>query len=214
MQQAAKPESPESETANHSDECWPSGSHLAAPVTVHWAVTHNCLLRCPECYVRRYTQGFSTELTLPESLRLVKVLADWGVFEVAIGGGEPLGFPLLPAIIKEARRQGLVVHLTTGWDHVPAARLAELAEGITGLQIGVQAEPLLAHPSTEAAVLARTAAAAAQAGLKIPRQEVVVVTGRRYDQKGCRYHPSHCFTLCETPYRRRSRWNPHSRKPN
>ena len=167
MKQAAKPESPEAETANHSDVCWPSGPHLAAPVTVHWAVTHQCTLRCPECYVRRYAQGFSEELTLPESLRLVKILADWGVFELAIGGGEPLEFPLLPAIVKEARRQGLVVHVTTGWHHVPAARLAELAEGITGLQIGVKADRLLASPSTEAAVLARTAAAAAQAGLHI-----------------------------------------------
>jgi len=30
------------------------------------------------------------------------------VFELAIGGGEPLEFPLLPTIVKEARRQGLV----------------------------------------------------------------------------------------------------------
>ena len=167
MKQAAKPESPESETAEHSDVCWPSGPHLAAPVTVHWAVTHQCTLRCPECYVQRHAQGFSEELTLPEALRLVTILADWGVFELAIGGGEPLEFPLLPAIVKEARRQGLVVHVTTGWHHVPAARLAELAEGLTGLQIGVKADRLLASPSTETAVLARTAAAAAQAGLHV-----------------------------------------------
>ena len=117
--------------------------------------------------MRRYAQGFSEELTLPESLRLVKILADWGVFELAIGGGEPLEFPLLPAIVKEARRQGLVVHVTTGRHDVPAAQLAELAEGLTGLQIGVKADRLLANPSTEAAVLARTAAAAAQAGLHV-----------------------------------------------
>jgi radical SAM protein with 4Fe4S-binding SPASM domain len=42
-----------------------------------------------------------------------------------------------------------------------------LSEGITGLQIGVKADRLLASPSTEAAVLARTAAAAVQAGLHV-----------------------------------------------
>ena len=167
MKQFAGAETAESETATRPDVCWPQGPHLTAPVTVHWAVTYECTSRCPECYVRRYAHGFPDELTLPEALRLVEILADWGVFELAIGGGEPLEFPLLPAIVREARRQGLVVHVTTGVHRVPAARLAELAEGITGLQIGVKADRLLANPSTEAAALARTATAAAQAGLHV-----------------------------------------------
>jgi len=61
MRQAAKPESPESETANHSDVCWPSVCTWPRRVTVHWAVTYQCTLRCPECYVRRYAQKFSED---------------------------------------------------------------------------------------------------------------------------------------------------------
>ena len=167
MKQLADAETAESEAAKRPDVCWPRGPHLAAPVTVHWAVSYECTSNCPECYVRRHAHGFSDELALPKALRLVEILADWGVFELAIGGGEPLEFPLLPAVVKEARRQGLVVHVTTGLHRVPEARLHELADGITGLQIGVKAGRLLANPSTEVAALARTATTAAEAGLHV-----------------------------------------------
>ncbi|MCY2990156.1 MAG: SPASM domain-containing protein [Planctomycetota bacterium] len=167
MQRAAGAETAESEASQRPDARWPQGPHLTAPVTVHWAVTYECTSQCPECYVRRYAHGFPGGLTLPESLRLVEILANWGVFELAIGCGEPLEFPLLPAIVREARRQGLMVHVTTGLHRVPAARLEELAEGITGLQIGVKADRLLGNPSVEVAALAETTTAAGQTGLHV-----------------------------------------------
>ena len=157
----------ESGAETRSDAYWPRGPHLTAPVTVHWAITYQCAAQCPECYARRYAHWFPDELALPEALRLVEILANWGVFELAIGGGEPLHFPLLPALVREARRRGLVVHVTTGLHRVPAALLEELADGITGLQIGVKADRLLANPSAEAAALAQTATAAAEVGLHV-----------------------------------------------
>ena len=157
----------ESGAETRSDAYWPRGPHLTAPVTVHWAITYQCAAQCPECYARRYAHWFPDELALPEALRLVEILANWGVFELAIGGGEPLHFPLLPALVREARRRGLVVHVTTGLHRVPPALLDELAHGITGLQIGVKADRLLADPSAESAALARTTTATAEAGLRV-----------------------------------------------
>ena len=167
MKQLAGAETPECEAPKPGDRDWPRGPGLSAPVTVHWAVTYRCASRCPECYARRYAHEFPDELPVDEALRLVGVLAEWGVFELAIGGGEPLHYPPLPAIVSEARRQGLVVHVTTGLHEVPSSLLDELADGITGLQIGVKAEQLLSEPSTEVAALASTAAAAAGVGMHV-----------------------------------------------
>lgn len=146
---------------------WPRGPHLTAPLTVHWAVTYKCRSRCPECYARRYAHGFPDELSLPEAKRLIGILADWGVFELSIGGGEPLEYSLLPAIVREARRRGLVVHVTTGLDDIPAARLHELAESVTGLQMGLNADRLLANTKPVLASLARTVGSATGAGLHV-----------------------------------------------
>jgi len=157
----------DSELADPADECWPRGPHLTAPVTAHWGVTYRCSSSCPECYARRYSHEFPDELTLPQAKRLVTVLAEWGIFELSIGGGEPLEYPLLPAIVREARRQGLVVHVTTGQHHVSAVQLAKLADGITGLQIGVKADRFLANTSREVANLAQTARLAAERGMHI-----------------------------------------------
>lgn len=157
----------DSELPNPADDCWPRGPHLTAPVTAHWAVTYKCRSSCPECYARRYSREFPDELTLSKAQRLVTILAEWGVFELSIGGGEPLGFPPLPAIAREAKRQGLVVHVTTGQHCVSAGQLDELADGITGFQIGVKADHLLASTSTETASLAQTARLATERGLQV-----------------------------------------------
>lgn len=167
MGQLAGAKTDESEDTKPPEMRWPRGPHLSAPVTVHWAVTYRCASSCPECYARRHAHWFPDELPLPEALRLVETLASWGVFELALGGGEPLQSPLLPAIVREARRLGLVAHVTTGLHRVPPTLIEELSDGITGLQIGVKAGRLLAAPATEAAALAATATAAAEAGLHV-----------------------------------------------
>jgi len=155
------------ETAERPNVSWPRGPHLTAPVTAHWAVTYQCTSSCPECYARRYAHWFPDELALPDALRVVQILANWGVFELAIGGGEPLQCPRLPAIVREAQRLGLVVHVTTGQHRVSASLLDELAGGITGLQIGVKADRLLGNPAAESAALAQTTTAAAEAGVHV-----------------------------------------------
>ena len=69
---------------------WPRGPHLSAPVTVHWAITYRCDASCPECYAQRYAHHFPDEPTLPDALRLVEVLASWGVFELGEVNGRLL----------------------------------------------------------------------------------------------------------------------------
>ncbi len=82
---------------------------LTAPVEVHLAVTDRCPVRCEGCYLSAGPQGGAAE-GIEAAL---ESLAALGVFEVALGGGEPLSRTDLPAILQRARSLGLVPNLTT-----------------------------------------------------------------------------------------------------
>lgn len=146
-------------------EEWPAGPHLSAPHTVHWAITYACGLDCPDCYARRHRDRFPGEFPTADALRLVETLAAWGVFQLAIGGGEPLRRADLPAICRHARACGLVVHVTTGQTRVERGLLAALGAGVSVLQIGVRIDRILNDASGEAARLRCLAEQARDAGL-------------------------------------------------
>lgn len=122
---------------------------LQAPVTVHWAVTYNCRSRCPDCYVRRHRDGDSGEMNTAEAHRAVAALADWGVFQLAIGGGEPFLRPDLPDLTAAAARSGMVVHITTGVAELQAEAVEQIAPSVKMLQLSVDEHRLVEEPEKE-----------------------------------------------------------------
>lgn len=76
-------------------------------------------------------------------MKLIDKIADSGVFQLAIGGGEPFKRDDLEAIVCRAWEKGLVTHITTGNYEIKAERLNSLAKYIRTLQIGVRTEELL-----------------------------------------------------------------------
>ena len=86
---------------------------LSAPETVHWAVTHDCHKSCHDCYVRRF-HSTGSELNTDNSLMLIDAIADHGVFQLAIGGGEPFCRRDIFELVHYASLKGLTVHITTG----------------------------------------------------------------------------------------------------
>ena len=112
---------------------------LSAPETVHWAVTYRCGMDCPDCYAARL-QPHGEELDTAGALKLVDRIAGWGVFQLALGGGEPLAREDIAELAHHAAAGGLVVHLTTGrWD-VPDRQLLALSGGVRAMQFGVHAD--------------------------------------------------------------------------
>ena len=90
---------------------WPGdGYTLSAPETVHLALTARCNRSCPGCYVSPTT---GPELTPAEWCELIVQWSRLGVFQLAIGGGEPLLYPGLYEVLECVRQQGLVAGLTT-----------------------------------------------------------------------------------------------------
>ncbi len=75
-------------------------------------MTYRCNLSCAFCYAG------SGPWREPEPVpavrrRIVERLADWGVLEVAIGGGEPTVLPDLPELLAAIRAAGMVPNVTT-----------------------------------------------------------------------------------------------------
>ncbi|MBX6312434.1 MAG: radical SAM protein [Isosphaeraceae bacterium] len=104
-----------------------SAEGLRAPLVAHWAATYRCNLRCAFCYSE--SGPWREPEPSPEiRLRLVDRLAAWGVLEVALGGGEPLILPDLPALLAAIRAAGLVPNVTTNSTTLRPEALRALAE--------------------------------------------------------------------------------------
>lgn len=114
---------------------------LSAPETVHWAITYRCSKNCPECYAMRFRQD-GHELSLDASLKVVDRLAGWGVFQLALGGGEPFEKDGLQEIASHAAASGLVVHITTGRKDLNYGDIASYAGKVKTLQVGFSTQEL------------------------------------------------------------------------
>ncbi len=109
---------------------------LTAPTEVHLAITDHCPVRCEGCYLSAGPGGSAAE-GIDAAL---SALADLGVFELALGGGEPLSHPDLLTILRRARDLGMVPNLTTAGLSLTAQDAQQLA-GLVG-QINVSIDGL------------------------------------------------------------------------
>jgi len=80
------------------------------PIYVQLQLTTACNRQCWWCYVEKNSISWD----LVEAKKLLKFLDNWGVFGVALGGGEPFVYPHLVELVKYAWLEtGLDVSLTT-----------------------------------------------------------------------------------------------------
>ena len=94
---------------------------LSAPLEAHLQLTNKCTAGCQGCYTGASAEGAPNEWGLAEWTRALDVLAEAGVFHVALGGGESAVLPWLGELADHARRRGLIPNLTTsGLDGLPA----------------------------------------------------------------------------------------------
>ncbi len=83
-----------------------------APESVHLQLNNVCNLRCPSCYVSLQMEDHGS-LPGERWITLVDEMADVGVFQLALGGGEPLMSPHFVAIVQHSRRRGILPNVTT-----------------------------------------------------------------------------------------------------
>jgi radical SAM protein with 4Fe4S-binding SPASM domain len=85
---------------------------LRAPIVAHWAVTYRCNLSCAFCYAESGPDR-EPEPHAQTRRQIVERLAAWGVFEVALGGGEPTLLPDFSGLLAAIRDSGMVPNVTT-----------------------------------------------------------------------------------------------------
>lgn len=82
---------------------------FCAPESLHVELTAKCPLNCPQCYKNR------SEAELPYELMLdiIRQAGKMKIFQIALGGGEPLLYPRLDEIISEINLGGMASSVTT-----------------------------------------------------------------------------------------------------
>lgn len=99
---------------------------LGSPTLVDLQLTRRCRMGCPHCYASSDPSG--DDMPLEAALGVLDAVAEAGVCQLAIGGGEPLLHPHLVEVLRHARRRGLVPNLTTTGDGMTPEVLDALAE--------------------------------------------------------------------------------------
>lgn len=120
----------------------PGNRDLSAPLVAHWAVTYRCNLACSFCYSES-SPDREREPAREIRIRIVQRLADWGVFEVALGGGEPTILSDFPELLAAIRRCGLVPNVTTNGVLNSAKILRALAEHAGTVHLSADRSDLL-----------------------------------------------------------------------
>ena len=180
-----------------------SADRADAPELVDLKITSFCPHACPWCYQDSGTGG---RHALEENLdRILWALSDLGVFEVAIGGGEPTCHPRFWEILRQIRSMHMVPNFSTrslDWLHVP-----EKAEIVRDL-CGGFAVSVTKHEEVEHAV-----AMCRETRMPLGKLSIQYAIGTGYLQaenimRCCREHDIRCTLLGYKAVGRGQEWKP------
>ena len=107
---------------------------LSAPETIHFSVTGRCDQACAGCFYSARPGSNVPAADAPWALfeRVVRDAERARVFQIALGGGEPLLHPRLVDMVRLARRHRLVPNLTTNGNRLSR----EVAEALKSAGLG------------------------------------------------------------------------------
>jgi radical SAM protein with 4Fe4S-binding SPASM domain len=107
------------------------------PIYAVWEITRRCDLACQHCGTRA-GHARSDELDTEECLDLVAQMAELGIKEVTLIGGEAYLRPDWLAIVAAVRRHGMDCTLTTGGRGMTRERAVGAAEaGLTSVAVSI-----------------------------------------------------------------------------
>jgi len=107
---------------------------FCAPESLHIELTENCPLSCPMCY-KTSTQS---ELPLGFLMDVIRQAGEMRVFQIALGGGEPLLYPGLHTVIQEISRYNMASTITTSGVGLTSARIDVLRQaGLNHVQVSL-----------------------------------------------------------------------------
>ena len=79
------------------------------PLSVHWAITSSCNLKCTHCYIHKD----SSYVSLKTALETISFLKEKGFLIVTLSGGECLTHPYFNLIYTQLKKAGMLVNIFT-----------------------------------------------------------------------------------------------------
>lgn len=79
------------------------------PLSVHWAITSSCNLKCTHCYMDKNP----TYVSLKSALETITFLKEKGFLIVTLSGGECITHPYFKIIYTELKKAGMLVNIFT-----------------------------------------------------------------------------------------------------
>jgi radical SAM protein with 4Fe4S-binding SPASM domain len=157
---------------------------LSAPLNVTWDITNTCNLRCSYCYNSSgpvFDDGLSTE----QCLDIVDQIADLGVHNVWIGGGEPAMKKGIDRILRRLKERKVKVLLATNGAPLKNQRLLELVgETCTEVNISIDGHTQELHSSLRGETALLSDAVHAIEAIKNTYGDAIYVTGITVVHKG------------------------------
>lgn len=106
-----------------ADSFFAAHGYTSAPLVVQWMATLRCPLDCPHCLAAGAGAGFR-DMPLDEVAELIRQVADAGIPEFLVTGGEPLVREDLPDVIDLLHQHGVSWSINTSAHPSAATRRA------------------------------------------------------------------------------------------
>ena len=111
---------------------------LAMPFQVGWDIVHRCNYRCKHCYFSAEQLADKTMATKNEAIDFVRYLASKKVFHLSLAGGEPLLYPHIVDVVREATAGGISVAMSTNASRLTDAMANSLRKaGLKSIQVSL-----------------------------------------------------------------------------
>ena len=118
---------------------------IAAPECVHVQLTDSCNQHCPSCYLSDHVSSVY-EPDFDRIITLVDEMANLGVFQLAIGGGEPLMSSKLVPLVQHARSRGILPNITTNGRLLSEEILHALAGHVGEIRLSCNDGKIVSEP--------------------------------------------------------------------
>lgn len=123
----------------------------SAPEALHVSITDHCDQRCKGCFFSNPRPGRQADRWMAWELftRIIEEAAAHRVFQIALGGGEPLSHPLLQDMVAQITRKGMVASLTSNGNLLTPAYAWGLRQaGLGQFQISLNGASEAIHRQT------------------------------------------------------------------
>lgn len=108
---------------------------FAVPESIHIDLTSVCPLKCPQCYKNA---SEDIEMTFEKFSIIIDHAKALGVFQIALGGGEPLLVKDLPKFVNKVTSCGMACTITSSGYGIAAELLEQLKmSGVNHIQISL-----------------------------------------------------------------------------